>query len=237
MTMKTTITVQCPIAPTPRIAQVRGLFDLPAAKHSSMSWTVDLPLDQRPWQLGVVVGPSGCGKSTIARRLWPEALDHQAALALLDRGAVVDAFPEDWPVADVVELLSSVGFASPPAWLRPFRVLSTGQQFRVTLALLLAAAAPGGLVVCDEYSSVVDRTVALVGSHALAKTVRRGGLRFIAITCHEDVEEWLNPEWVYRPAENAFQWSRFDDGVDQPSASTSFAARHQRGRCSQPITI
>src|SRR5205823_11754044 len=88
----------------------------------------------------------------------------------------------------------------------PFRVLSTGQQFRVTLALLLACAEPGGLVVCDEYTSVVDRTVAQIGSHALARTVRQRGLRFIAVTCHEDVEEWLQPDWVYRPAENAFAW-------------------------------
>ena len=42
------------------------------------------------------------------------------------------------PIKDIVALLSAVGFASPPAWLRPFHVLSTGQQFRVTLALLLA---------------------------------------------------------------------------------------------------
>jgi ABC-type nitrate/sulfonate/bicarbonate transport system ATPase subunit len=204
--MKTTITVECPIVQTPRVAQVRGLFDLPPAERSTLTWHVDLPLEERPWQIGLVVGPWGCGKSTIARRLWPETLDHPAALARLEQGAVVDAFPQDLPIGEVVELLSSVGLASPPAWLRSFRVLSTGQQFRVTLALLLAATPPGGLVVCDEYSSVVDRTVAQVGSHAVAKTVRRRGLRFIAVTCHEDVEAWLQPDWVYRPAENAWQW-------------------------------
>ena len=69
--MKTTITVETPIIETPRIAQVRGLFDLPHADHSRLTWTVDLPLEQRPWQIGLVVGPSGCGKSTIARALWP----------------------------------------------------------------------------------------------------------------------------------------------------------------------
>jgi GNAT superfamily N-acetyltransferase len=204
--MRTTITVTCPIVDTPRVAKLRGLFDLAPADHSTLTWRVNLPLEIQPWQLGLIVGPSGCGKSTIARRLWPDALDHPAALSRLDNGSVVDAFPETWPIADVVELLSSVGFASPPAWLRPFRVLSTGQQFRVTLALLLAHAPPGGLVVCDEYTSVVDRTVAQIGSHALAKTVRRRGLQFIAVTCHEDVEAWLQPDWVYRPAENALSW-------------------------------
>lgn len=48
--------------------------------------------------------------------------------------------------------------------------------------------------------------MAQVGSHALQKAVREWGLRFIAVTCHEDVEPWLNPDWVYRPAEGKFLW-------------------------------
>ena len=28
----------------------------------------------------------------------------------------------------------------------------------------------------------------------------------MAITCHEDVEDWLQPDWVYRPAESIFAW-------------------------------
>src|SRR5205823_3135676 len=62
------------------------------------------------------------------------------------------------------------------------------------------------IIVCDEYTSVVDRTVAQVGSAAVAKAVRARKLQFIAVTCHEDVEEWLCPDWVYRPAENIFAW-------------------------------
>ncbi len=204
--MKTTITVETPIVETPRVTQLRGQFDLPRAEKSTLTWTVDLPIEQKPWRIGLIVGPSGCGKSTLAKRLWPEAVDHSAALAHVGKGSVIDAFPPAWSTADIAELLASVGFSSPPCWLRPFGVLSTGQQFRVTLALLLAAAGPDGLVVCDEYTSVVDRTVARIGSHAVARTVRRGGPQFIAVTCHEDVEEWLQPDWVFRPAENTFQW-------------------------------
>src|SRR5262249_48965391 len=103
----------------------------------------------------------------------------------------------------------AVGFALPPAWLRPFHVLSTGQQFRATLARLLAEALSQPqrpLIVCDEFASVVDRTVAQVGSAALARTVRKHELQFVAVTCHDDVEAWLQPDWVYRPAEDTFTW-------------------------------
>lgn len=36
--------------------------------------------------------------------------------------------------------------------------------------------------------------------------IRAKKLQFVAVTCHEDVEAWLNPDWIYRPAENVFAW-------------------------------
>jgi len=53
---------------------------------------------------------------------------------------------------------------------------------------------------------VVDRTVAQIGSAALAKTVRRRNQKFVAVSCHADVEEWLQPDWVYRPDQKLFTW-------------------------------
>jgi GNAT superfamily N-acetyltransferase len=199
-----TITVESPIEDTPRVQQVRGLFDLPPAAHSRLTWQVALPLHERPWHIGLIVGPSGCGKSTIARTLWPDALSRSSNLDWPTSRSLLDGFPESLSVKEVTALLCAVGFSSPPAWLRPFHVLSTGQQFRATLARLLAEPTP--LVVCDEFTSVVDRTVAQVGSAALAKAVRSRGRQFVAVTCHEDVAEWLQPDWTYQPAIGLFQW-------------------------------
>lgn len=197
------ITVESPIVETPRVRQVRGMFDLPARITSRLDWRVELPLAERPWHVGLIVGPSGCGKSTIVRHLWPDR-DAACGFAWPADRSILDAFPENLSVKDVVSLLSSVGLSSPPCWLRPFGVLSTGQKFRVTLARVLAE--QPAFAVVDEFTSVVDRTVAQIGSAALARTVRARKQRFVAVTCHEDVEEWLQPDWVYRPAENVFQW-------------------------------
>src|SRR5260221_360231 len=60
--------------------------------------------------------------------------------------------------------------------------------------------------VCDDFTSVVDRTVAKIGSHAVAKAVRARGLKFVAVSCHEDIIDWLQPDWVYRPDANSFAW-------------------------------
>lgn len=52
--------------------------------------------------------------------------------------------------------------------------------------------------VFDEFTSVVDRHVARIGSAAVAKALRGGRIpgRFVAVTCHYDVLEWLEPDWV-----------------------------------------
>jgi GNAT superfamily N-acetyltransferase len=54
------------------------------------------------------------------------------------------------------------------------------------------------VVVFDEFTSVVDRSVAKVCSAALAKGIRARQLpcRFVAVTCHYDVAEWLQPDWM-----------------------------------------
>jgi len=206
------ITVDTPVQRTARVMQMEGIFDVPPAKRATLEWDVELPLDEKEWGIGLIVGPSGSGKTTVARNLWPD--EWARKYEWFEDKSVLDSFPDGMPVRSIVELLNSVGFSTPPAWVRPYRVLSTGEQFRVTVARALAealhkegVAEPGGFVVMDEFTSVVDRTVAQIGSAAIAQTVRRQDkLRFVAVTCHYDVEDWLQPDWVYTPVTNEFHW-------------------------------
>lgn len=192
------------IVRTPRVMQLEGMFDIAPLPRSSLAWDVNLPIDERRWNIGLVVGPSGSGKTTLLRELFARDLVGEFDWPT-DR-AVVDGFPRELSIKEVTRLLSSVGFSSPPSWLRPFPCLSKGEQFRATLARALAE--PRELVVFDEFTSVVDRTVAKIGSAALAKVVRRRARRLLAATCHEDVEEWLQPDWVYRADAGCFHWRR-----------------------------
>jgi len=108
--------------------------------------------------------------------------------------SVVDDVRADTPVQDICESFGAVGFNTIPAWLRPFAVLSNGEKFRVDLARRLIEL-PDPIVV-DEFTSVVDRQVAKIGSHAVQKRVRKLGRKFVAVTCHYDVLDWLQPDWV-----------------------------------------
>lgn len=196
------LVVESEASSTIRARQVMSAFDVPATEKTSRRWRLDVPIDARAWQIGLIVGPSGAGKSTIARHLFGDAVDRP-----LSWGApsVIDDFRDDLSVQQVTGACSAVGFNTIPAWLRPFHVLSNGEQFRASLARRLLEG--GDLIVIDEFTSVVDRQVAQIGSHAVQKHIRRqSGRQFVAVTCHYDVIDWLQPDWIIEPAEQRFKW-------------------------------
>jgi energy-coupling factor transporter ATP-binding protein EcfA2 len=185
-----------------RVLQLEGMFDVPPTENSKLEWNVTLPLHEKEWNVGLIVGPSGCGKSTIAKEMFGDA--YIQGYKWDERKALIDCFPLEMSVKDITLLLSSVGFSSPPSWLRPFGVLSNGEQFRANIARTLAE--NPDMAVIDEFTSVIDRTVAKIGSTAIQKTVRKRNGKFIAVSCHYDIEEWLDPDWVYEPATGKFSW-------------------------------
>jgi GNAT superfamily N-acetyltransferase len=188
-------TVSCPVTESFRVQQVRGMFDLPAGLGGAEHFSVDVPDVTEDWRIGLIVGPSGSGKTSIARRLYGTAAINSATPWPAD-AAIIDGFG-DVDMRVITQLLSAVGLSSPPAWLRPYHVLSNGEKFRADLARLLLA--PGNdIAVMDEFTSVVDRTVAQVGSAAVARAIRADAVkkRFVAVSCHYDIVQWLCPDWI-----------------------------------------
>ncbi len=187
--------LECPVdTGSFRVQQVGSMFDVPLHEKVGTTFEVEVPGASEDWQIGAVVGPSGSGKSSVATEGFGEHL-YTGEPWPRDK-AVIDGFPAAMPFKEVTGLLTAVGFSSPPAWLRPYRVLSNGEKFRCDLARALVSDRP--FVAFDEFTSVVDRTVAKFGSAAVAKAIRGGKVkrRFVAVTCHYDVIEWLEPDWV-----------------------------------------
>src|SRR6218665_2984101 len=88
--------VETSIVRTARVKQLEGLFDVPPAERSSREWSFELPLEERPWQIGLIVGPSGSGKTSLARKLFPEQL--AATFAWPADKSLVDAFPAEMSI-------------------------------------------------------------------------------------------------------------------------------------------
>ncbi len=205
--------VECPVFDSFRVQQVAGMFDVPITRRVSEHFRVELPerdFDELlragdDWRIGLIVGPSGSGKSTVAREIFGDRLYRQQQWPR-DR-AVIDGLGER-PIKQITGLFTAVGFSSPPSWIKPYHVLSGGERFRCDLARALASVGDTADVIAfDEFTSVVDRAVARVTSAAIAKGIRGGQLagRFVAVTCHYDVTEWLTPDWVIDMATSTFQ--------------------------------
>ena len=186
-----------------RVQQVRGMFDYDRAEIVH-EWKSVLPVEEKPWSIGLIVGPSGAGKTTLASEAFPSFTFH-SGFDWDSKKAVVDGFPSDMDTKQLVGMLNAVGFSSPPHWLKPFQHLSNGQKFRVELARCLLENKSG--VVFDEFTSVVDRDVAKIGCAAIAKALRRkDGPPFVAVSCHYDIIDWLEPDWVFDVGSQQFEW-------------------------------
>lgn len=186
-----------------RAARVKSMFN--AESGCNFDHDADLAIDDGDWKVGVVVGPSGSGKTSIGRRIFGEAALYDPTDWPAD-APVIDAIAPAGEFDAVTAALASVGLGSVPAWLRPFPVLSNGERFRANLARLVCEAPPE--VVVDEFTSVVDRQIARIGALAFQKAWRRTGGRAVLLSCHYDVIDWLEPDWVYDTASGKFARGR-----------------------------
>ncbi|QDU97519.1 GNAT family N-acetyltransferase [Lignipirellula cremea] len=209
------LVVECPLFNSFRVQQAAGMFDMAPAEKLREEFHVETPELDEPWTIGAIVGPSGSGKTTVARAAYGERV--YAGGNWPADAAVVDQFG-DLPMTAITQALTAVGFSSPPSWIKPYAALSNGEQFRCDLAraLLCGAQGPGeampgdDLVVFDEFTSVVDRAAARIGSAAVSKAIRSGRIdrRMVTVTCHYDVLEWLEPDWVLDMADGRLQRRR-----------------------------
>ena len=155
------------------------------------------------WNVGVVYGGSGSGKTTILK-----SLGNIESVEFDGRKALISCFDFLSP-KDASRLLTSVGLASVPSWLRPYHALSNGEQYRAKLGYIVGKAVEDEPILIDEYTSVVDRDVAKSMSYALQKYLRKTNKRVILASCHFDIMEWLQPDWVYSPYKGIVEKRRY----------------------------
>lgn len=180
-----------------RVASVMGMFDLENNKiEEHFEGNINLPDN---WQIGLIVGNSGTGKTTISKELFPNSYITNFDYS---HESILDDMPDNKSIQEIVKALNSVGFSSPPSWLKPYAVLSNGEKMRCDLARAILS--DNDLFVFDEFTSVVDRNVAKVGSFAMQKAIRNTSKKMIAVTCHFDVEDWLLPDWVFNTNDMSF---------------------------------
>lgn len=200
-----------------RAARVKSLFNVETGCNFSLDVDIDLA---GAWSIGVIVGPSGSGKTSLGRQLFGGGKLYEAT-GWDSSKPIVDCIAPGGDFNAVTGALAAVGLGSVPTWLRPYAVLSNGERFRADLARIISEA-PAEVVV-DEFTSVVDRRIAKFGALAFAKSWRRTGGRCVLLSCHYDILDWVEPDWVFDTQSGEFQrgalWRRptFDVEIRQTS--------------------
>jgi len=175
------------------------------------------------FKIGVIVGSSGSGKSTLLKKFGQE----ENPIWDADKSIISHFDSPD----DGINRLGSVGFNSIPSWYKPYNILSNGEKFRADLARKIKSGA-----VIDEYTSVVDRTVAKAASIALSRYIKNNDINNIVIsTCHNDIIDWLEPDWVINTDTGELLHGFFLS--DQKSLSKYIGQTMIVGECLKTITI
>ena len=175
------------------------------------------------FNIGVIYGASGSGKTTLLKEFG------KIESPKWDMGkSIVSHF--DSP-DNGINKLSAVGLNSIPSWYKSYNVLSNGEQFRADLSRLIKSGA-----VIDEFTSVVDRNVAKASSVALSKYIKQNKIHNLVVsTCHEDIIEWLEPDWVINTNNGEVYDGNFIQG--QISISKYIEQTIVSGQCLRTITI
>ena len=193
---------------TPRVELLESMFEIPSSEKLFVHLSGEINVD-KPWNIGLIVGPSGSGKTLLLNEYFgePTQLNWKAR-------SVIDDFSSSLSMEEIARVCQSVGFNTIPAWARPYSVLSNGEKFRVEIArrILEESNSPNQNVLCpiitvDEFTSVVDRQVAQFASHSIQKYVREKNKKLVCASCHYDIIDWLQPDWILEPGNPCrFTW-------------------------------
>lgn len=228
------ITRQAHPEQTFRVSSVLNAFDLSIDKVKE-HFAGNIDIEGKDWNVGIIVGGSGTGKTTIAKEVFGE---NYVSGQQYSAASVIDDMPRGKSVKEITKAFTSVGFASPPSWLKPYSVLSNGEKMRCDLARAILEERP--VAVFDEFTSVVNREVAKTGSFAIQKAVRKMGKKFVAVACHSDIIDWLQPDWIYNTDDQRFFFALAN--ISDPQSRYKFSElptsiRNGYGRYSGSITI
>lgn len=185
-------------------------------------WKIPTNLPTK-FRLGVIVGSSGSGKSTLLSQFGSEEIP-----VWYSNKPIISHF--DSP-DEAINKLGAVGLNTVPSWYKPYHVLSNGEKFRADLARKIKNNA-----IIDEFTSVVDRNVAKAASVSLSRYLKNNDIKNVIVsTCHHDILDWLEPDWVINTDTGELYNGFFLS--DQKSISKFIVQQMISGPCLKTITI
>lgn len=184
------LTLKSEVFRTFRCQKAADSLDIDIEKKSIHHFKVDADIEN-DFNIGLIVGSSGSGKTTLTKKIFG---DDCFKIEINEDLPIIDQLPKNLSYEECANILSGIGLNSVPCWIRPFKTLSNGQKARAEAAILMTKNKNN--IVIDEWTSVVDRVVAKAMSHCVQKFARKMNKKIILCSCHYDIIDWVNPDWI-----------------------------------------
>lgn len=198
--------------PLPQTRNVRLIMEAFGLSGDTVESQVVAPIDIRAsaGNIVLIVGASGAGKSALLKGIASHH-GHPSGLSVRSQGsrdyscgwlkalpndvAIFDYFAERYSAEQAFAALSQVGLAEAFVLVKPFAVLSRGQQYRAMLADLLLRKDQVWLL--DEFCADLDPVTARIVAHNFRRQVYASSrIAFVAAANHGHYLDALRPTRV-----------------------------------------
>lgn len=166
-------------------------LDIDVKKKSTHNLTINNIKIPAEWNIGLVYGASGSGKTTMIKKLFGDDI---FKTIIDEEQPIINQLPKHFTYDECASMLNGIGLNSVPCWIRPVKTLSNGQRARAEAVLLMCQEQE--IIFIDEWTSVVDRTVAKAMSVCISKFAKKYNKKIVLLSCHYDILEWLSPDWL-----------------------------------------
>lgn len=216
------ITLQSDVFDNFRCQVAANSLDIDVKKKSIHNLKIENVKIPEIWNIGLIYGSSGSGKTTLVKYLFGDNIFN---IEIDENKPIINQMPEDLSYEECANLLNGIGLNSVPCWIRPVKTLSNGQRARAEAVLLMCRALENQIVFIDEWTSVVDRTVAKAMSLCLQKFAKKWNKKIVLLSCHYDIIEWLLPDWMIDCNKQEFILPSSDDFFFQQREKLQFTIR------------
>ena len=205
--------------------QIQEAFNIVSERLDTVI-TKNIDMDLRGGEVVLVTGASGSGKSLLLKALAWHASGHRKSWKLAseiqsyarvdtpfvkvgtllspprNKSSIALLLALGMSLNDAMRLLASAGLGEARLFVRPSKTLSSGQRYRLSLALALAK--KPDLLLIDGFCEPLDIYSATAVCRRLRKEVeRRGIIAIVATTDGDRVLSELRPQRVLRLLPNA----------------------------------